>query len=158
MIEKTDGTVSHIGQVVLETRYERHVHSDNAMIDSGEMLTVIVIANGAFEKLEFDLGRTDNRVWAEVDAPADVIAAYNARVAQAQAAHAAKLAAEATEREARRVVKGRTIKVVSGRKVAKGTTGVCIWVGEGTYGERVGLKDAAGTVHWTALTNVAVQV
>lgn len=52
------------------------------------------------------------------------------------------------------VSKGSRITVVKGRKVAHGTTGVCIWVGYGKFGTRVGLKDAAGTVHWTAITNV----
>lgn len=43
-----------------------------------------------------------------------------------------------------------------GRKVAKGTTGQCIWVGKGNFGERVGLKTQAGDVFWTAISNVEV--
>jgi hypothetical protein len=62
--------------------------------------------------------------------------------------------------------------VVKGRKVAKGTEGTVIWVGEGKYygpvpryrstawstkgALRIGLKDAEGTVHWTAASNVEV--
>ncbi len=53
-------------------------------------------------------------------------------------------------------VKGDTVVVVKGRKVPKGTTGVVIWQGIGQYGTRVGVKDAAGVVHWTASSNVDV--
>jgi hypothetical protein len=52
--------------------------------------------------------------------------------------------------------KGKTLKVVKGRKVAIGTTGVCIWSGNGAYGKRVGIKDNSGLVHWTAMSNVEV--
>ena len=62
----------------------------------------------------------------------------------------------AAEAEAMRVAKGKTVVVARGRKVAKGTTGTVIWMGEGKWGWRVGVKDAAGTAHWTALSNVDV--
>lgn len=81
------------------------------------------------------------------------------------------LKAEAAEK-ARTPAVGKLAKVVRGRKVAKGTEGTIIWVGEGKYygpipryrsaawstkgALRVGLKDAAGTVHWTAASNVEV--
>ncbi len=51
-------------------------------------------------------------------------------------------------------VKGRTIKVVKGRKVPVGTVGTCCWVGESRYGVRVGLKTPAGETLWTAASNV----
>jgi hypothetical protein len=54
------------------------------------------------------------------------------------------------------VEKGRLICVVRGRKVPLGTSGVCIWVGNGRWGARVGLKDSSGGVHWTAFDNVDV--
>jgi hypothetical protein len=73
---------------------------------------------------------------------------------------------------ARTPARGLTVKVVKGRKVPKGTTGTVIWVGEGKYfgptprykssawstagALRVGVKDAEGTVHWTAASNVEV--
>lgn len=52
---------------------------------------------------------------------------------------------------------GTVVKVVSGRKVAKGTVGVMIWRGENRfdrYNDRIGMKDATGEVHWTYLYNV----
>ena len=52
------------------------------------------------------------------------------------------------------VTKGSTATVVRGVKVPRGTTGVVIWTGETKYGWRVGIKDAAGTVHFTAMGNV----
>lgn len=73
--------------------------------------------------------------------------------------------------EAATPTKGKAVKVVKGRKVAKGTTGTVVWYGEGRYFGarprfrngwnvagplRVGLKDAEGTVHWTDASNVEV--
>jgi hypothetical protein len=75
-----------------------------------------------------------------------------------------------------KVSRGVEVEVVRGRKVAKGTKGIVIWVGEGaSFGggfsgsrwgtryprprpgaARIGVKDAAGEVHWTAATNVDV--
>jgi hypothetical protein len=66
---------------------------------------------------------------------------------------------QATAIDAVAVEKGKTVEVFKGRKVAKGTTGEVIWIGECRYkrGEyRVGIKDAAGEVHWTAESNCRV--
>jgi hypothetical protein len=86
------------------------------------------------------------------DATADVLAkyeAYNQEVRrQNDLARTAMLA--------RIPEKGKTIKVVKGRKVSHGTVGVCIWRGRTQYGERVGLKDSNGQVFWTASSNVEV--
>jgi len=60
---------------------------------------------------------------------------------------------------------GKTVKVVKGRKVPKGTVGECFWMGctdYSKYGDpwgiythvRVGIRDTDGNVHWTALDNV----
>jgi len=57
------------------------------------------------------------------------------------------------ENRARAVRKGVKVKVVKGRKVPKGTVGECFWEGHGQYGPRIGLKEADGTVHWTATSN-----
>jgi len=56
------------------------------------------------------------------------------------------------------VDKGVQVVVVKGRKVAHGTTGVVIWLGGSAYNNdvRLGIKDADGTVHWTAKSNVVV--
>jgi hypothetical protein len=52
--------------------------------------------------------------------------------------------------------KGKQVRVYKGRKVPVGTTGTCIWIGNGNYGLRAGVKDAAGTIHWTAANNLEV--
>jgi hypothetical protein len=91
---------------------------------------------------------------ATVDATPEVVAAYHAwRKAREEAARKA-----AAEREARTPAKGKTLKVVRGVKVPKGTTGTCIWLGKDKYAgkPRVGIKDASGTVHWTAASNCEV--
>ena len=87
-----------------------------------------------------------------VDAGPDVMAEYRAyMVEREREAREARAAAEAAK-----PAKGKILTVVRGRKVPKGTTGVCIWKGEGRFGTRVGIKDSAGTVHWTAASNVEV--
>ena len=50
--------------------------------------------------------------------------------------------------------KGMYVKVVKGRKVPLGTTGAIIWIGQGEYGWRVGLKDSKNQVHWTSVMNI----
>ncbi len=105
-----------------------------------------------------------------VDAPPALVAKWEEHKALAKEwarrtaiRAAAKAAKEEAAREAVTPRKGKTIKVVKGRKVPKGTVGECVWYGEGKkysyYGSapmRVGLKDASGTVHWTAASNVEV--
>lgn len=79
------------------------------------------------------------------------------RKAAARVAAAARSTRELENLEyAARLAKGKVVEVYRGRKVAPGTTGELFWMGEGTYGMRVGLKDAQGTVHWTSADNVRV--
>jgi hypothetical protein len=59
-----------------------------------------------------------------------------------------------------KVEPGKEVKVVRGRKVPQGTEGKLFWIGADKFnrhGTRVGIKDAAGTVHWTAGSNVEVK-
>jgi len=89
---------------------------------------------------------------AVVDATPEVQAAYAAYTAERQAEARARARLERLAE----VRTGKLVRVVRGRKVAKGTLGIVHWVGDGTYGERVGLTDAAGQAHWTASSNVEV--
>ena len=89
---------------------------------------------------------------ATVDATPEVMAAY---LAYCERARIAKASIRQWESEFT-VRKGATAEVFKGRKVAVGTRGTVIWMGESFYGTRVGLKDASGTVHWTAESNVRV--
>lgn len=55
------------------------------------------------------------------------------------------------------IVKDAHVVVVKGRKVPKGTTGRVFWTGTDAYDKpKVGFKDADGTTHWTAASNVQV--
>ena len=54
--------------------------------------------------------------------------------------------------------KGKTVTVIKGRKVAKGTVGRVFWTGPSDYGPglRVGLETPEGERHFTAGTNLEV--
>ena len=60
--------------------------------------------------------------------------------------------------QAKQVMKDKLVRVVKGRKVSKGTEGKVFWIGPNKYGsgERVGIKELNGTVHWTHADNVEV--
>lgn len=140
-----------------------HHNSTRVMSDVWETLPYATVFNAETGKVEV--------VWrssgpATVDATPETIAAANAwLLAAATTARKNKWAGKvaAALEAARKPSKGKTVTVVKGRKVAKGTTGTVIWVGAGksySYYDsgalRVGVKDAAGTVHWTAASNVEV--
>lgn len=55
-----------------------------------------------------------------------------------------------------RLVVGAPVRVIKGRKVPVGTEGTLTWLGESTYGERAGVRDAAGVTHWLAAGNLAL--
>jgi len=92
------------------------------------------------------------------DATPEVREAYDAwlaaRAEEARIADA-KAREEAAKENALAPVKGQPAVVVKGRKVPVGTEGTVVWLGEGNYGMRCGIKDATGEVHWTAASNVA---
>lgn len=96
----------------------------------------------------------------QVDAPAWVVAFYaiakeSARRERAARDAAAKAAAEA-EAEACRPSYGKTVVVVRGRKIKKGTEATVFWLGETRWGWRVGLEMADGSRDFTDAGNVEV--
>lgn len=95
-----------------------------------------------------------------VDGPAWVAAFYaiatDIATKTARAEKAAREAAYEAEVHARTVKKGKTVKVVRGRKVPKGTIGRVFWMEEGGWGVRVGLETADGKTYFTAYSNVEV--
>lgn len=102
---------------------------------------------------------------AEVDAPPTIMAAYRAEVDRVEReakerdrVAKEKRAAEEAAREAATPYRGKRVKVVRGRKVAKGTTGIVGWYGQCRYGNgyRVGIDTAAGERVWTNARNVEV--
>lgn len=161
----------HVGRVVKIVQ-----KSERIMSDVWGTVAYAVVFTEEHEIKEVTLGEVE---WlgsenadrnAAIDASPEVLAKYEATVKlEAEWAKVrAKVRAERerkaeAEREARIPKKGRTVRVVKGRKVPKGTEGVVVWYGEGKsysyYGSppyRVGVKDASGTVHWTAASNVEV--
>ncbi len=155
-IKNHDGTITHEG-AVLKVDVQRNYQ---VMSDVWDDLTYALVWNGERTErvhLYFTETPRDHRDFAEVDATPEVRAAYDAYIARLDAERKAREEAERIERlrrEAREPRKGREAVVVRGRKVAKGTRGLIIWHGAGHYGDRVGLKDASGEVHWTAAKNV----
>jgi hypothetical protein len=131
-----------------------HEREQNGYNDSDFFMVVWNKEKNAPECIEF----ASTRGWSypcyasRPDATADVLAAFETHQ------HNQRVKAEQAHRDAMARIpeKGKTIKVVKGRKVAIGTTGLCIWCGNGQYGKRVGLKTASGEVFWTAYTNVEV--
>ena len=130
---------SHVG-LVLSLR-ERNGYDDSdfyALIWNPE--------KGAPEEIEY----ATTRGWtypngAAVDATPEVLAAYEEYLAKKRAEYDALRAAE----EAKKPTKGKSVKVVRGRKVPKGTQGRVFWYGTGSKymgGEetRVGIESNTG--------------
>lgn len=142
---------------VLATR-ERNFHDDSdfyALVWDDE--------TGTIKEVEY----ATTRGWtyangASVDATPDVIDKANAYARRLFLSDLKDRAVAA----ARKVAKGKRVKVVNGRKVAKGTEGTVFWVGPGRaysyyaakYGvpDRVGFKTDDGVTHWTAASNLEV--
>ncbi len=108
-----------------------------------------------------EMGATDE---VTIDATPEVKRAYlceqiladNLEIRRAYASHLAWLRTEASQ-----LTKGKFVRVVKGRKVAKGTEGILFWMsnpGDSQWGIRVGIRDARGEVYWTSADNVEVDL
>jgi len=103
-----------------------------------------------------NLGGQDGTI--EVDATDEVraaVAAWEAKLQAERDEHERVARAVRLEEERKRPDRGKTLKVVRGRKVPKGTEGRCFWIGPDKFGngDRVGIETAEGKVHWTAARN-----
>lgn len=87
-----------------------------------------------------------------VDATPEIQAKYDAYRKEL----AVKYEQERQAAIARTPAKGKTLKVVHGRKIPHGTVGLCFWAGKTQFGTRVGLKTESGETLWTAIDNVEV--
>jgi len=144
------------GPLYMQTRFEGLVLADRERngYDDSDFYAVVWDVNKDCP-VEVEYGTT--RFWTypnhcTVDATPEIRAKYEAWRAEQerQAREAARAREAATPRP------GRTLRVVKGRKVPVGTVGECFWTGNGNWGPRVGLRDAEGNTHWTALSNVEV--
>lgn len=154
------GEPEYVGQVVsLHTSYDVRKMSD---IWADDFYAIVWTGTGTtsiFLGSNFELQDTVAR--ATVDATPEVLAAYaawgteQARVAAENQRRQAKVQAnEAAQTRLLAPVKGYPARVIKGRKVPVGTEGTITWEGDSAYGWRVGIRDAAGTVHYTAISNV----
>jgi len=158
----------HVGRVLdIYSKVER-IMSD---VWDDVSYAVVLLDDGSTQTIHLGTTEFGWNYKAEIDAPAQVIADWKARVeAAAKAAHEARMKYEAEERakqyeadckrSALAPTKGRTVTVVKGRKVPVGTAGVVVWEGSDSFrGEaRIGIKDASGHVHYTAASNATANV
>ena len=146
------GDVTYAG-AVLTGVYERYEgfdrYADLCDVWTGSAVLTVQVGSGYCTMNATDYGVVK-------DATPEVQAAAVAWQAEQNRIRWEAEAKRQTEAEAKMVRKGKTVRVIKGRKVPVGTEGVCIWHGDGKYGRRVGIKTAAGEVHWTAETNVEV--
>ena len=161
-------TLSYVGCVVAVTEESVQVMSD--IFEHHTSALVFDNETGSFKSvfLYSDYGGsfTENKLTAVVDATESILALYEADQAVKAAQKAldrAQTVREEALREARRPGRGKTLKVVSGRKIPKGTVGECTFYGEGRsfrpYSQvnpwRVGMK-VGNDVVYTDAHNVEV--
>lgn len=148
-----DGKESYVGCVI--DTYER-----NGYNDSDFYATVVDVESGTVKDIEYDSTRHGGTGCAFIDITLENYTKY---------LHIAKHSyykeyIEREVKEAKTIVKGKTVKVVRGRKVPIGTVGTIFWSKEDKYGVgyqskevvRIGIKDERGNVHWTYAHNVEV--
>ncbi len=157
-IVSKDGTVEHAGRVLrFESRDERIMSDVYALVKYAIVIEPTTGAEISVRVGDCEFG-TSYESYA-VDATPEAIALHGEWcIRRDHAERCARQAADAAARARaeRQLRKGKRCVVARGRKVPKGTEGVCIWIGDGHYGERCGVKDDSGTVHWTASKNVDV--
>lgn len=159
-IVSKDGTVEHAGFVLrFESRDERIMSDVYALVKYAIVIVPETGAELAVRVGDCEFGNHSSIASYAVDATPEALALHGEWLirrdhAETVARQAADAAARA--RAERQLRKGKRCVVARGRKVPKGTEGVCIWIGDGHYGERCGVKDDSGTVHWTASKNVDV--
>jgi hypothetical protein len=142
---------TYVGRVVaMFVKYGVQVMSD---VWEDQQWATVVSRHGAF--VDVYAGYVEGAD--TVDAPPEMIAAWETeklrRKTEAEERERQRIIARA-EAEAKIPRKGRTVRVVRGRKVPIGTVGMCFWVGNSGYGESVGFTTAAGAKHFTAAKNV----
>lgn len=141
---------THHGLVVgSETRCVR-VMSD--VYSDENYATVFNPVDGKFESLHiggaFELNAKSGTAIRDIGPEIEAIITENNRKAAIE--QRSRLIADAIERAKTDVLaprKGRTVRVVGGRKVPKGTIGKVFWV-DAYEPTRVGIKDAADNTHW----------
>jgi hypothetical protein len=148
-INHADGRITHVG-LVLGYGGESY----NSSMDVSSFFVIVwSVEKHDSERVYYGSNWDANSLGSyTVDATPEVRSAYDAL--EAKRAEDRRIADDL--REYNRVDKGKTVKVVRGRKVPKGTSGLVFWVGSNQWGESCGFITATGDKHFTALTNVEV--
>lgn len=165
-IQWNDGKTTHVGCVIgnpftLCERVMSDIYANTHHIwvfNPGDKSVSTVQVSSAFE-LDHRVGKWDADVETGEFAQdyQDYLAEQEVKAAEREKARKiedAKWKEAEAKKELLKPDKGRKAKVVSGRKVPKGTIGDIFWVGDKGYGETVGIKDSQNNVHWTASSNV----
>ncbi|VVC05151.1 Uncharacterised protein [uncultured archaeon] len=122
--------------------------------DDSDFVMLVAEPNETYSRIEF----ASTRGWSypcygsSIDARPEIRKAYDDYRAEIFKAEKERLELE----KIMAPEKGKMLEVIRGRKVPIGITGKCIWVGEGSYSLRVGLRAEDGNVYWTAAKNVQV--
>lgn len=109
-----------------------------------------------------DLTASVKDVWGDnavIDAPADIIAkATDWKIDDLLQLRKLDFAREvdAAKAKAQSIARDKMLRVVSGRKIAKGIEAQCFWYGETKWGFSVGLQMADGSRQFTSANNVEV--
>lgn len=167
-ISWNDGTVTHVGLVIgNETRVTDRVMSDIyadqgyiQVYDPDNRRVNSIVVWSSFELVQ------KHGTWTADITTGEYADDYEAYLEECRLAAIAREAAEKVEMEKRRQQsakerlltpnKGMQARVFKGRKAPIGTVGEIIWLGEGNYGPRVGVKEANGTIHWIPAANIEV--
>lgn len=150
---------AHIGMTV--GVFQR---SEQVMSDIFEMFTYAVCYDAATDSFKnvyvnSDYGTT--AAYAEIDAEPELMVRYAEWKAEQEAMGAAGRFVSNLREELEslhHIQRGRMIRVVRGRKVAKGTEGRVFWYGESRYGMRIGIETSTGERIFVDGRNIEVVV
>jgi len=131
----TDGAVSYEGRVLAIKHHTVRIMSD---VWANERVAILSEEDGTTRPLSLGNDEFGYSFDAVVDAPPEVIAAWEAAVEAARLLREEQGLAHARERQARdyvgRVENGRNVVVARGRKIPRGTKGTVVVIRSGTYG------------------------
>lgn len=153
---KVNGIESYVGQVVHTEWIEERIMSD---VWDFVLHATVLKPDGTYETISGIY-----QMEATVDASPEQVEAYHAKCVADAKAKELKERKQSAMNYLMFPATGKTVEVVAGRKVAKGTRGTLFWKKETPYGVKVGIaldniRDASGKylhVAWTYLRNIEV--
>lgn len=134
----------------------------NGYEDSDFYANCVNTQNGTLDCIEYDTTRMGGGGYAVVDLTPENYALY---LHNGGKLNQLKSAIEAETIKACKVLKGKEVVVIRGRKVPHGVKGEVFWIKKVNYDrygrewneeEKIGIKDIEGNVYWTYAKNVEV--